>query len=104
MTLQRPDLAERALSAALGMDLSDRRRASVLTDLAMIGLQRRDIDQLIRYAQAAVEIAEQTSSGVVGRKLGWLQVQLAPMLGDRRVRNLEQELATLAATSVPMDG
>lgn len=42
MTLGHPELAEDALTDALGQGLSPRRRASALTDLAMIGVQRRD--------------------------------------------------------------
>jgi hypothetical protein len=45
--LRRPDLAENALHDASRQDLSARRRASVLTDLATIGVQRGDVDQLL---------------------------------------------------------
>ena len=99
MTLQRPDLAEQALSNALGLDLSARRRGSVLTDLATLGLQRRDVDQLVNHANAAAEIARQTGSGVIGRKLQSLQAQLSPLLTDHRVRQLDQEITTLTRVS-----
>jgi len=99
VTLQRPDLAEQALSNALGLDLSARRRGSVLTDLATLGLQRRDVDQLVNHANAAAEIARQTGSGVIGRKLQSLQAQLSPLLTDHRVRQLDQEITTLTRVS-----
>ena len=73
------DLAESALRGALRQGLSARRRASVLTDLATIGLQRSDVDQLIGHAEAALEIATQTRSGFVSRKLQELQGHLAPL-------------------------
>ena len=47
------DLAESALADALGQKLSPRRRGSVLTDLAALGVQRRDVDQLLEYGEAA---------------------------------------------------
>jgi transcriptional regulator with XRE-family HTH domain len=45
--LGRLDLAESALTEALKMKLSMRRRGSVLTDLAILGTLRRDVDQII---------------------------------------------------------
>jgi tetratricopeptide (TPR) repeat protein len=67
--LGRPDLAEAALSAALAEHLSLRRRASVHTGLAMVGVQRRDIDLIAQHAEATVKIARETGSGVVARQL-----------------------------------
>ncbi|MFY9806727.1 MAG: hypothetical protein WAK86_05610, partial [Pseudonocardiaceae bacterium] len=57
VALQRPDLAEEALSDALSLNLSTRRHGSVVTDLAMLGAQRRDVDQLVTYANAALDTA-----------------------------------------------
>src|SRR6266508_4254679 len=45
VTLGRADLAESALTGALAGPLTTRRRAGVLTDLAMIGVHGRDTDQ-----------------------------------------------------------
>ncbi|MGH9960300.1 MAG: transcriptional regulator, partial [Pyrinomonadaceae bacterium] len=90
--LQRPDLAESALGDALRQGLSARRRASVLTDLGMIGLQRGDVGQLISHAEAALEIATQTGSGFISRKLQKLQGHLAPLLGNSQVRQLDQQI------------
>ncbi|MEV7907751.1 hypothetical protein AB0P04_39690, partial [Streptomyces anulatus] len=44
--LSRMDLAEAALMDVLGQRLSMRRKGSVLTDLALLGAQRRDVDQI----------------------------------------------------------
>jgi transcriptional regulator with XRE-family HTH domain len=99
VALRRPDLAEQGLTDALRRDLSARRRASVLTDLAMLGLQRGDLDQLISHADAATEIARQTSSGVIGRKLQGLQAKLTLLPPDRRVRNLDREITAVTGMS-----
>jgi hypothetical protein len=68
----------------------------VLTDLAMVGAQRRDIDQLIMYANAALDTARQSGSGVIGRKLSGLQAQLGPFHRDRHLRYLDQQITSLA--------
>ncbi|MEV6522704.1 transcriptional regulator [Longispora sp. NPDC051575] len=99
VTLRRPDLAERALTDALRMDLSARRRGNVLTDLATLGLQRGDLDQVVGHARAAMDLARQTGSGVIGRKLQGLQAQLTPLLINRHIRQLDHELTTVTGTS-----
>ncbi|MGH3972437.1 MAG: helix-turn-helix domain-containing protein, partial [Pseudonocardiaceae bacterium] len=90
--LRRPDLAETVLTDALRQNLSARRRASVLTDLAIIGMQRRNVDQIITHAEAALEIARRTGSGFIGRKLQGLQGHLTPLLENSRVRQLDQQI------------
>lgn len=90
------DLAEIALSDALRPDLSVRRRASVLTDLAMVGLQRGDVDQLTSHAEAALDIAARTGSGFVSRKLQELQVHLTSFIGNSRVRQLDQQIMAIS--------
>ena len=95
----RPDLAEAALTSALAQHLSTRRRGSVLVDLALIGVQRRDSDRLITHADAALDLARQTGSGVIGRRLRGLQAQLAPLLDDTKVRHLHQRIAAVTGAS-----
>jgi hypothetical protein len=85
VTLGRLDLAEAALTDALGRKLTMRRQGSVLTDLAMIGARRRDVDRLLSYGTVALELAERTSSGYIGRKLEGLRGHLVPFLPDKRV-------------------
>jgi len=94
--LRRPDLAEPALVEALGHDLSARRRGTVLTHLAVVGAQRREIDQLVTYADTALEIARQTGSGVISRKLQNLQAHLAPPFCDSDIRRLNMQITCLA--------
>jgi DNA-binding XRE family transcriptional regulator len=98
--LRRPDLAELTLSDALWQNLSARRRGSVLIDLAMMGVQRGDVSQLVTYADAALEIAVQTGSGFIGRKLYGLRDYLAPLLGNSQVRQLNQQIMTLSENSI----
>lgn len=94
--LRSHDLAEVTLGEVLRQDLSSRRRGSVLTDLAMIGAQRGDTNQLVTYADAALEIATQTGSGFISRRLLALQDHLAPLLGSSDVRQLNHEIMTLS--------
>jgi transcriptional regulator with XRE-family HTH domain len=95
VALGRPDLAEAALTAALQQRLSMRRRGSVLTDLASLGVQRGDADEVLMHGTAALELATHTSSGWVSTKLRGLRDQLAPLHGDRRVQSLSDEIAAL---------
>lgn len=72
-----------------------RRRGSVLTDLALLGVQRRHPDQVLAHGPAALELAAHTGSGYVGSKLHALKDQLAPLAADRRVRALSDRIAAL---------
>ncbi|QUH02122.1 helix-turn-helix domain-containing protein [Saccharopolyspora erythraea] len=102
VTLRRPDLAEPILIEALKSGVSTRRRSSVLADLATVGAQRGDVDQLLMHGAAALDIARQTSSaGYLGRKLGDLRTQLVPYLADRHVRYLDSQLKTAATAPAP---
>ncbi len=94
--LERFDLAESALTAALGENLTARRRGSVLADLAIIGAHKRDIDRMVEFADAAGEMIRQTGSGVIVRRLSGLQSYLTPFLSDTRVRNLSARIESLA--------
>jgi transcriptional regulator with XRE-family HTH domain len=96
--LKRPDLAEQALTAALAGRLSPRRRGVVLTDLALLGVQRRDAGQVTAHACAALEVARQTGSGVIERKLLGLQDRLGPFLGDSSIRDLDEQITALTRT------
>ena len=51
------------------------------------------------YGDAALDIARQTRSGVIGRKLQGLQSQLAPFLDNRHVRYLSNQIAALTGSS-----
>jgi transcriptional regulator with XRE-family HTH domain len=98
--LRRPDLAEAALTDALSLNLSVRRRGSVLTDLATLGAQRSDADQIVTYADPAVRMAQHTGSGVIVRKLKDLQASLVPFLNDSRISDLNARISSLSARSL----
>ncbi|ASO21018.1 tetratricopeptide (TPR) repeat protein [Actinoalloteichus hoggarensis] len=102
VTLRRPDLAEPALDKALGQAASARRRGSVLVDLAAVGAQRGDVDQLIMSGAAAVDSARQTASaGYLGRRLRDLREHLVPFLGDRHVRYLDSRITDVVTVFGP---
>jgi transcriptional regulator with XRE-family HTH domain len=94
--LGRADLAQTALTEALNQPISLRRRGSILTDLATLGIQRHDLDQVLEYGDTAVKFAEQTqSAGYVGRKLQRLRTQLTPYAADDRVSQLTARISQL---------
>jgi tetratricopeptide (TPR) repeat protein len=77
--LGRVDQAEAELELALtGLPAPSRRRGVVLADLAMVGVLRKDREYALHYAGGALEIARETGSGLLTRKL--MNVQ-AEMLG-----------------------
>lgn len=100
--LGRLDLAEETLKGALGQPAlasgqSFRRRGSVLTDLAVIGAKRRDVEQLVAYGSKAVGLARASASGYVARNLQALRDEFGPLRRDHRVAELGAEIATLSA-------
>ncbi|WP_253870394.1 hypothetical protein [Promicromonospora umidemergens] len=97
VTLGRPDLAETALTEALQHATSTRRRNSVLADLAIVGAQRRDLDQVLVHADAALAHAQGSSSAMITRKLLTLRPHLAPLMSDPRARELADRLTALTA-------
>jgi hypothetical protein len=97
LELGKVDLAEAVLTKALHSGLSDRRRGSVLVDLASLGAKTRDFEVLILQGSAAVEIAAQTRSGFIGRRLRYLRTQLRPILNDRRVQSLDGQISSVLA-------
>jgi hypothetical protein len=97
--LGRPDLAEAALTDALRQTVSVRRRGAILADLAVTGAQRRDVEQLVTYATEAVELARQTGSGYIGRKLAGLRPHLAAVANDPRVRQLQEQTTALVGAT-----
>lgn len=99
LILGHADRAEAALTTAMNNAASLRRRGSLLTDLASLGIHERDPDRVIQYADAALGITEQTrSSGYVGRKLQTFQAQLTPMRSDRRIADLDNRITETLKT------
>jgi tetratricopeptide (TPR) repeat protein len=95
LALGRPDLAEQALTAALSQQLSLRRRGAVLAELAALGAERRDLDRVGHYTRAALELASQTGSGYIGRKLEGVKSRLVPLMADARASALHQQISAL---------
>ena len=98
-TLGHLDLAESALLDALQPDLSPRRCAGVQTDLAAIGAQRRDPDQVLHYATAVLAKARKTRSGVIASKLDNLRPHLAPLLTNKKIAALDSDIRILVGSS-----
>lgn len=99
LILGHADAAEAALTTAMNNAASLRRRGSLLTDLAALGIHGRDPDRVIHYADGALGITERTrSSGYVGRKLQTFQAQLAPMRSDRRIADLDNRITEILKT------
>ncbi|MFI9331151.1 transcriptional regulator [Kitasatospora sp. NPDC052868] len=96
LELGRPDLAEDALMVALEQELSPRRRGAVLAELAILGAHRGDLDQVLHFSGAAMELAGRTGSGFLGRKLEGLQSRLAPLMADGRVSDLHHRISALS--------
>ncbi|MEV0446250.1 helix-turn-helix domain-containing protein [Streptomyces spectabilis] len=99
--LGRLDLAEATLKQALGQTAlasghSYRRRGAVLTDLAAIGAQRSDPEQLVGYGREALSLAQASASGYVARRLQALCTKLGPLSKDHRVAELRADIATLS--------
>jgi transcriptional regulator with XRE-family HTH domain len=93
-------LAETALNDALHHATSPRRRASVLTDLAVVGARRHDPDHVVTYADAALSEVRQSGSGMISRKLHELQQQLSPLLANQQVQRLNADIDALRASSM----
>ncbi|MFJ7277904.1 helix-turn-helix transcriptional regulator [Kitasatospora sp. NPDC098663] len=95
LALGRPDLAEQALTAALSQQLSLRRRGAVLAELAALGAERHDLDKASHYTRAALELADQTGSGYIGKKLQGVKNRLVPLMADGRASTLHQQISAL---------
>jgi transcriptional regulator with XRE-family HTH domain len=98
VALGRPDLAEPILADTLNHSLSVRRRGIVLTDLALIGVQRGDAHQAVHYGAAALDTERQSHSGVLKQRLQGLQEELRQFGDDQHVRHLSQEIAVAVKT------
>ncbi|WP_329395477.1 helix-turn-helix transcriptional regulator [Streptomyces lydicus] len=100
--LGRLDLAEKTLKdalqqTALASGPSYRRRGAVLTDLAAIGVRRRDAEQVVEYGREAIELARSSRSGYVARRLQALCDEFGPLSRDHRVAELGADIAALSA-------
>ncbi|MEW1633739.1 helix-turn-helix domain-containing protein [Streptomyces sp. NPDC093801] len=99
--LGRFDLAEEVLTkaldhSALAFGHSYRRRGAVLADLAVIGVKRRDSDQVVAFTREALDLAHASSSGYIARRLRSLCDEFGPLSRDHRVAGLRAEIASLS--------
>lgn len=98
--LGRLEAAERVLTGALEQRaLADgksfRRRGAVLSDLAAIGVRRRDPDQFLQFAEEALQLARKSSSGYIAMKLQELCSSFGSLSNDVRIAELGAEIEKL---------
>lgn len=93
--LGRNDLAAASLEEALAGPLSARRRGSVHTDLARIGLQSRDLAAFTVHADAALSLAGETGSGYVARRLKALLPLVDSHAGSGPARQVRERIGSL---------
>jgi hypothetical protein len=77
---------------AIRQGLSARRQGAVLADLAELGARHRDVDRVVHYCEAALNLAERTGSGYIVRRLDRLRGPLAPLTCDPRVSNISEQI------------
>ncbi|MFC8721206.1 helix-turn-helix transcriptional regulator [Kitasatospora sp. NPDC057198] len=96
LALGKPDAAEEALTSALEQGLSPRRRGAVLAELAALGAERGDLDQVLHYSRQAITFVDRTGSGYIGKKLAGIRPRLAPLAGDSRAVELDHWISALS--------
>jgi tetratricopeptide (TPR) repeat protein len=95
--LKQPDLAEKSLQQALQESAkTKRRRAMILSDLALAAIQQTNIEQACRYAEEAVTLASDSASGFLRNTVFKIQRQLAPFADVEAVNVLRQQMSVLA--------
>lgn len=97
--LGRPDLAVDCLNEALSGTLSRRRRGSVHTDLARIGLQLRDPSAFAAHAETALGLAEETGSGYVARRLRDLLPLIPQRACSKPIQHVRERIRSLHAAT-----
>lgn len=95
--LEQPDLAEPILKQALQNSAkTSRRRAMILSDLALSALQQTDIEKACTYAEEVVTLTASSASGFLYNSVLKIQQQLTPFASVETVRALKQHIASLA--------
>jgi ribosomal protein L12E/L44/L45/RPP1/RPP2 len=89
--------ADRTLQEALeALDAScTRRRSEVLLELALVQLEREDIDEACRFATQSYEAAVEAGSVLGQRRVGAFRSRLDRWSDAEAVRNLDERLAGL---------
>jgi len=95
--LEQPDLAEPILQRALQHSAkTSRRRAMILSDLALAALQQADVEQACVYAQEVVTLTASSASGFLRNGVLKIRQQLTPFADVEAVRKFEERMALLA--------
>ncbi len=98
--LKQPQLAEPVLLEALHVlpfyAKAGRRPGMIFSDLAMVALQQKNIDQACSYADKVVDLAAHNSSGFLRDNVQKLQKQLVPFKSTVIVKQLEKRITSLA--------
>ncbi len=95
--LEQPGLAESALQEALQQNTKPgRRRAMILSDLALSALQQVQVEKACTYAEEVVTLTAHSSSGFLRNSVQKIQQQLAPFADVEVIKTLEQHIASLA--------
>lgn len=68
------------------------------TRTAATGAKRRDIEQVVTFGREALQLARESSSGYVARRLLGLRDEFGPLARDGRVAELGVEIAALSTT------
>ncbi len=95
VALGRLDDAESALTDALSQASTTRRRAGVLTDLALLSARRGDHHSVVARLDEAISAARATESAYITRKLHTARAELKPLLRDPHIRRADGEIGQL---------
>jgi tetratricopeptide (TPR) repeat protein len=94
--LEQPGLAEPILQQALQQSAkTSRRRAMILSDLALSALQQADVEKACTYAEEVVTLTACSASGFLRNSVLKIQQHLASFADVEAVRRLEQRVASL---------
>jgi tetratricopeptide (TPR) repeat protein/transcriptional regulator with XRE-family HTH domain len=94
--LEQPELAEPILQQALQQSAkTNRRRAMILSDLALSALQQGDIEKACSYTGEVITLAVQSASGFLYNSVFKIQQKLTPFADNEAVRTLEKRVALL---------
>lgn len=96
LRLEQPTLAEPILQQALRQSAkTKRRRAMILSDLALSALQQMDIEKACTYAGEIVTLAASSESGFLRNNISKIERQLTPFADVEAVKTVKQRRESL---------
>jgi tetratricopeptide (TPR) repeat protein len=101
VALGRLDDAESALTDALSQASTTRRRAGVLTDLALLSARRGDHRAVVARLDETISAARATESAFITRKLHAARAELKPLLRNPHIRRVDDEIGQLGSSRNP---